>query len=206
MYALFCLIAFRGLRRGEAVGQAWADIDLVNGTLRVSKTIIQDGWTPVESLPKTGDSQAVIALGPAMVETLREHRERQALERAACEEKRLPWTDTGKVFVQEDGTWLHPEKVSDVFRRLTREADLPPINLRDLRHVAATLIHAGGGDLHAIKETLRHGTIQLAGDTYTSLLPQVDQEVARKAESVVPRVRRSGVSGTAAHAPLTQEP
>ncbi|MEU3318890.1 site-specific integrase [Streptomyces sp. NPDC006785] len=206
LYALFCLIAFRGLRRGEAVGQAWPDIDLVNGTLRVSKTIIQDGWTPVESDPKTEDSQAVIALGPAMVETLREHRERQALERAVCQEKRLPWTDTGKVFVQEDGTWLHPEKVSDVFRRLTREADLPPINLRDLRHVAATLIHAGGGDLHAIKETLRHGTIQLAGDTYTSLLPQVDQEVARKAESVVPRARRSGVPDTAAHAPLTQEP
>lgn len=104
------------------------------------------------------------------------------------------------MFVQEDGTWLHPEKESDVFRRLTREADLPPINLRDLRHVAATLIHAGGGDLHAIKETLRHGTIQLAGDTYTSLLPQVDQEVARKAESVVPRARRSGVPDTAAHA------
>ncbi|MGW3213114.1 tyrosine-type recombinase/integrase [Streptomyces parvus] len=138
-----------------------------------------------------------------MVETLREHRERQALERAVCEEKRLPWADTGKVFVQDDGTWLHPEKVSDVFRRLTREADLPPINLRDLRHVAATLIHAGGGDLHAIKETLQHGTIQLAGDTYTSLLPQVDQEVARKAEAMVPRARRSGVPDTAAHAPLT---
>ncbi|GAA2985022.1 site-specific integrase [Streptomyces fulvorobeus] len=205
LYALFCLIAFRGLRRGEAVGQSWADIDVVNGTLRVSKTIIQDGWTPVESLPKTEDSQAVIALGPAMVEILREHRVRQRAERAECEECRLPWTDTGKAFVQEDGTWLHPEKVSDVFRRLTREADLPPINLRDLRHVAATLIHAGGGDLHAIKETLRHGTIQLAGDTYTSLLPQVDQEVARKAESVVPRARRSGSTDTSAHAPLTQQ-
>ncbi|MFF7200481.1 tyrosine recombinase XerC [Streptomyces sp. NPDC008141] len=206
LYALFYLVAFRGLRRGEAVGQAWADIDLVNGTLRVSKTIIQDGWTPVESRPKTEDSEAVIALGPATVEVLTEHRARQALERAACEERRLPWTDTGKAFVQEDGTWLHPEKVSDVFRRLTREAGLPPINLRDLRHVAATLIHAGGGDIHTIKETLRHGTIQLASDTYTSLLPQVDQEVARKAEAQVPRARRSGSSDTPAHAPLTQGP
>lgn len=98
------------------------------------------------------------------------------------------------------------ERASATFRWLSREAGLPPINLRDLRHVAATLIHAGGGDLHTIAETLRHGTIQLASDTYTSLLPQVDQEVARNAESVVPRVRRETPSGTPAHAPLAQGP
>ncbi|RPK69051.1 site-specific tyrosine recombinase XerC [Streptomyces sp. ADI96-15] len=205
LYALFHLIAFRGLRRGEAVGQAWSDIDLDKALLTVSKTIIQDGWTPVESDPKTEDSKATIALGPATVQVLRDHRARQAAERAERLEERLPWADTGKVFVDTDGGWLHPEKVSDVFRRLCREADLPPINLRDLRHVAATLIHAGGGDIHTIKETLRHGTIQLASDTYTSLLPQVDQEVARAAESVVPRARRPLPSDTAAHASLTQE-
>ncbi|MFB6948928.1 tyrosine recombinase XerC [Streptomyces niveus] len=206
LYALFHLIAFRGLRRGEAVGQAWADVDLDGALLTVSKTIIQDGWTPVESTPKTEDSAATIALGPLTVQVLRDHQTRQQAERAERLEARLPWSETGKVFTDTDGAWLHPEKVSDVFRRLCREADLPPINLRDLRHVAATLIHAGGGDLHAIKETLRHGTIQLASDTYTSLLPEVDQEVARNAESVVPRARRETPSGTAAHAPLTQDP
>ncbi|WP_432091789.1 site-specific integrase [Streptomyces sp. NRRL F-5630] len=206
LYALFHLIAFRGLRRGEAIGQAWSDIDLDKARLTVSKTIIQDGWTPIESDPKTEESQGTIALGPATVRALAEHRERQQAERAGRLEAGLPWDETGKVFVDTDGGWLHPEKVSDVFRRLYREAGLPPINLRDLRHVAATLIHAGGGDIHAIKETLRHTTIQLASDTYTSLLPQVDQEVARNAEAVVPRARREPGSGTPAHASLTQEP
>ncbi|MEH0578947.1 site-specific integrase [Streptomyces sp. B21-108] len=205
LYALWHLIALRGLRRGEAVGQDWSGINFAKAQLTVSKTIIQDGWTPVESDPKTEGSAATIALGPATLQVLAEHRVRQQAERQAYLEKGLPWQDTGKVFVDEDGGWLHPEKVSDVFRRLCREAGLPPINLRDLRHVAATLIHAGGGDLHAIKETLRHGSIQLAGDTYTSLLPQVDQEVARNAESIVPRARRPLPSDTAAHASLTQE-
>ncbi|MYU22702.1 tyrosine-type recombinase/integrase [Streptomyces sp. SID8352] len=206
LYALFHLIAFRGLRRGEAVGQDWAGINFAKAQLTVSKTIIQDGWTPVESDPKTEGSAATIALGPATLQVLADHRAAQQAERQAYMEKGLPWQETGKVFVDEDGGWLHPEKVSDVFRRLCREAALPPINLRDLRHVAATLIHAGGGDLHAIKETLRHGTIQLASDTYTTLLPQVDQEVARNAEAIVPRARRPLPSDTAAHAPLTQEP
>ena len=52
--------------------------------------------------------------------------------------------------------------MSDAFEKLAYAASLPPINLR---HVAATLIHAGGGDLHAIKEVLRHSTIKLASDT-----------------------------------------
>ncbi|MFE5855015.1 hypothetical protein ACFQ61_17635 [Streptomyces sp. NPDC056500] len=104
LYALFHLIAFRGLRRGETVGQAWADVDLGNEMLRVSKTIVQDGWTPVESKPKTEDSEAVIALGPGTTQVLLEHRVRQLDERQERLEKRLPWTETGKVFVQEDGT------------------------------------------------------------------------------------------------------
>jgi integrase len=206
LYALFHLIAFRGLRRGEAVGQAWVDVDLDGGLLRVAKTIVQDGWTPVESTPKTEDSAASIALDSINVAALREHRLQQLAERDALLEKNLPWTDCGKVFTQEDGTWLHPEKVSDVFRRLCREAGLPPINLRDLRHVAATLIHAGGGDIHAVKETLRHSTIQLSSDTYASLLPQVDRAIAEKAAALVPRARREKIIGTPAHASLTHDP
>ncbi|MFC7866526.1 hypothetical protein ACFU5B_22235 [Streptomyces murinus] len=79
----------------------------------------------------------------------------------------------------------------DEFRRICRRADLPPINLRDLRHCATTLIHAGGGDLHAIKETLRHSTIKLASDTYTSLLKEVDLEIVERAAALVPRARRA---------------
>lgn len=38
--------------------------------------------------------------------------------------------------------------------------------------------HGGGGDIHTVKATLRHSTIALTLDTYTSLLPQLDGEVA----------------------------
>jgi integrase-like protein len=89
--------------------------------------------------------------------------------------------------MEKGGSWLHPEKVSDAFRRICEAADLPPVHLRDLRHYAATVMHAGGGDLHYIKETLRHSTITLTSNTYTSLLPEVDREVAEAAALVVPR-------------------
>jgi integrase len=111
---------------------------------------------------------------------------RQDKERAAWGSA---WQDTGKVFTKEDGSWLHPETVSESFRRILATTDLPPITLRDLRHVAATLTHGGGGDIHTVKETLRHSTITLTSDTYTSLLPELDREIAEKAAKLVPRAR-----------------
>ncbi|MFJ1843309.1 hypothetical protein [Streptomyces sp. NPDC088146] len=86
---------------------------------------------------------------------------------------------------------MHPETVSETFRRILAATDLPPITLRDLRHVAATLTHGGGGDLHTIKETLRHSTITLTSDTYTSLLPEVDKAAAEAAAALVPPARKA---------------
>ncbi len=197
LYAFYHLIAFRGLRRGEGVGQDEANIDLDGQSITIAREIVVDGWTPFEDEPKTDGSAATIALDSVTVAVLREHRARKTAEREAWNERAAreraegkdtpDWTETGKEFVDIDGAWLHPEKVSDEFRGICRLAGLPPINLRDLRHVAATLVHAGGGDLHAIKETLRHSTIKLASDTYTSLLQEVDLEIAEKAAALVPR-------------------
>ncbi|MCZ4099876.1 site-specific integrase [Streptomyces sp. H39-C1] len=187
LYAFFHLIAFRGLRRGEGVGQDWANIDLDRQTLTVAKEIVVDGWTPIETKPKTDGSAGTIGLDSVNVEVLREHRARQLVEKEKAGAK---WVETGKAFTTPLGEWLHPEKVSETFRKICRDAELPPINLRDLRHCAATLIHAGGGDLMAIKETLRHSSIKLAGDTYTSLLHEVDLEIAERAAALVPRARK----------------
>lgn len=100
------------------------------------------------------------------------------------------------MFTQEGGAWLQPDAVSAAFRQIVRAAGLPPISFRDLRHVAATLLHAGGADLHTIKEVLRHTTIQLTSDTYTSLLPNIDREAAERAAQLVPRRGPRGAGET----------
>lgn len=206
LYAFFHLIAFRGLRRGEGVGQDWTHVNLDAGLLTVASEIVQDGWTPYESEPKTDSSANTIGLDNDTVAVLRAHKARQNKDRLKWGRG---WKDTGKVFTKEDGSWLHPDTVSKEFRRLSEEIGLPPINLRDLRHGTATLTHAGGGDLHTIKETLRHSTITLTSDTYTSLLPEVDKAAAEAAARLVPRARPAvavgGVGSTAAPASLPHQ-
>jgi integrase len=52
LYALYHLIAFRGLRRGEAVGLSWSEVDLDQGLLTVSWQIVQLGYATEGGEPK----------------------------------------------------------------------------------------------------------------------------------------------------------
>ncbi|MEV2203692.1 tyrosine-type recombinase/integrase [Streptomyces fradiae] len=189
LYALYHLVAHHGLRRGEGVGADWANVHLDGPQPRIDvlTEIVVDGWTPVETVPKTDSSMASVMLDRGTVDVLREHRVRQDSERRAAGPK---WTETGKVFTTETGAWLHPEVVSKEFRRLVELAGLPPINLRDLRHGAAALVKAGGGDVHDAKVKLRHSTITLTSDTYMELFTEYEQELTERAAAAVPRARR----------------
>jgi len=188
LYALYHLIAFRGLRRGEAVGLCWAEVDLDQGLLTVSWQIVQLGYATEGGEPKA-DSTRTIALDRETVAVLRAHRARQASERLAWGPA---WIDSGRVFTREDGSEPHPEYVTRHFERLYREAGLPPIRLHDLRHGAATLALAGGADMKTVSDMLGHSTIVITADTYTSVLPEVARQAAESAAAIVPRTRRTG--------------
>ncbi|MFI5755659.1 tyrosine-type recombinase/integrase [Streptomyces sp. NPDC051569] len=202
LYSLYHLVAFRGLRRGEACGVRWTDIDLDAGLLTVAKALVQNGWDVYEDDPKTDAGARTISLDSVTVEVLRENRARQDADR---EELGTGWVSTGRAFTQRDGSWLRPSHVTDRFTELADEIALPPVRLHDLRHAAATLMHAGGGDLHYIKSTLGHSGIQITSDTYLNLLPQVDKEVAEAAAKLVPLQRSNKIVSTSAHASLTRE-
>jgi integrase len=184
--ALYHLIAFRGLRRGEAVGLSWTDADLDQGLLTVSWQIVQLGSATEGSEPKA-DSARTIALDAETISVLRGHRARQVAERLAWGPA---WTDSGRMFTRENGAELHPEYVTRHFERLYQQAGLPPIRLHDLRHGAATLALAGGADMKTVSEMLGHSTIVLTADTYTSVLPEVARRAAESAAAIVPRNHR----------------
>lgn len=201
LYAFFHLVAHHGLRRGEGVGADWAHLAWDARELMVAREITVDGWKPTETDVKTEGSADVVKLDRETIEVLREHLARQEAEKEKLGDA---WADTGKIFTQPDGSWLHPQAVSDAFRRIVRAAGLPPVGLRDLRHGAAALVKAGGGELHDAKVKLRHSTITLTSDTYMTLFRDYEEELAERSAAAVPRARRAS-RGTDAHAPLTQE-
>jgi integrase len=76
------------------------------------------------------------------VRTLRQWRKTQLEERLAWG---AAWTDSGRLFTREDGTDLHPARVSETLDRLVKRSGLARVRLHDLRHGHATLALAAGG-------------------------------------------------------------
>jgi integrase len=158
LYAAYHLIALRGLRRGEAAGLRWCDLDLDNGVATISQQLQQYDGRTVIGPPKTARSARTIALDRTTVAALRRHRQQQALERLRMGES---YQDSGFVFTGLRGDPLAPDRLTRTFRHLTVETGMPPIRLHDLRHGAATLALAAGVDLRVVQDMLGHCSIVL---------------------------------------------
>ncbi|GAA5132467.1 tyrosine-type recombinase/integrase [Pseudonocardia adelaidensis] len=196
LYAMWHLIAHRGLRRGEACGVEWSDVDLTAGTVAVRRQLVQLGWEVAETRPKSEAGERTVALDAGTVAALQAHRKRQMEDRLAWGPA---WVETGKVFVRENGETLHPARVTDWFHAIAEAAGLPPIRLHDLRHGAASLMLAAGVDMKVVQETLGHSSSAITSDTYTSVYPKVAAAAAEAAAALVPRQ----ATGTGMHTPRT---
>ncbi|MGW7449932.1 hypothetical protein [Streptomyces sp. NPDC054787] len=137
---LLHLITFRGLRRGEACGVRWSDFNTNTGELTVATQLVQDGWEVVESAPKTDSGERIISLDEYTVEVLEAHRTKQGAERIEWGDA---WQDTGRMFTQENGEWIHPEwfdRPVRAARRAVRSAADPAARSAARRRLA----HARG--------------------------------------------------------------
>lgn len=187
------LIAFRGLRRGEACGPRWVDHAYKNAALDIATQLVQDGWEVVEGAPKTNSGVRTVALDAETNEGLKTHKEHQE---TAKREWGLAWQETGRIFTEEDGSLLHPGKVSDRFDRLVAEAGLPPIRPHDLRHGAATLMLAAGVDIKVVSDTLGHSDSRITRDVYQSVLDDLARAAAEAVVKLVPRAPGAVLSAT----------
>jgi integrase len=184
LYPLFHLIAYRGLRRGEAVGLRWRDVDLNHRLLHIRQQIVQVGWATQVSQPKTHSGNRTVTLDQGTTAVLRAWRHEQEGERALWG---AAWQHTDLVFTRQDGSAIHPDTVSRRFAALTRAADLPPIRLHDLRHTAASLALVAGVPMKVVSELLGHASLAITADTYTSVLPEVADAAAEAVFRVIPR-------------------
>ncbi|MFV2198744.1 tyrosine-type recombinase/integrase [Nocardiopsis sp. LOL_012] len=184
LYALFHLMVMTGLRRGEAVGVRWEDIDLVKGTVRIARQLQTGRGGLVELAPKSAASRRMVALDHTTTGVLRRHQWHQQKEAQARGQE---WNPRGFVFTGVRGGPLAPERLSRLFRKLNTESGLPPVRLHDLRHGVATLALAAGVELKVVQAMLGHASIVLTADTYASVLPEVAREAAERTAWLVLR-------------------
>ena len=182
LYPLWVLLATTGLRRGEALGLRWADVDLDAGRLRVVQTVIQTRSTVSIGEPKTDRGRRSMKLDHGTVDVLRALRHRTNQERLLTGPD---FVDQGLVFHQPDGGWLRPDAVSATFLRRAARHGMPRLTVHGLRHTWATLALEQGIHPRVVQERLGHSTIAITLGIYSHVSPTLDDEAAETVAAVV---------------------
>ena len=178
------LIASTGLRRGEAAGLRWDDVDLETGKIRIRQTLVPSGAQLHLTTPKTEASRRAISIQPALVEVLRERRHRQALERVASGKRPGEFGDL--VFTKADGaSAVNVGGVSREFAAAVKRAGVRHGRLHDLRHSFATIALTGGQPLVVVSKALGHSQPSTTLNIYAHALPDgVEQAVAVVSDAI----------------------
>jgi integrase len=169
------LLATTGMRRGEALGLRWADVDLDVGRVTINRSLTVVDSKLVWSSPKTARSRRSVSLDPETVVSLRAHRRTQLEERVAAGEA---WVDSDLVFCNQLGEPLHPDRFTRAFRSAVRRAGVKQIRLHDLRHTWATLALQAGIHPKVVSERLGHATTGITLDIYSHVQPELDASAA----------------------------
>ena len=175
LYQAMHLLAYTGIRRGEALGLLWKNVDLERGFVRIENSLVlsRERGLILEP-PKTAAGRRVVDLDSVTVEVLAAHRRRPTPD----PEVRPQYRDLGIVFADEDGDWIHPERLSRAVKRVGKRVGREDMTVRSLRHFHASLMLQQGQNIVVVSKRLGHSTVSITADIYSHALPGWQKEAA----------------------------
>ena len=185
LYEYFYFTIFFGLRRSEALGLKWSNINLELGKLTIASTVTKGTVIHREDVVKTSSSLRVYPLAPEQIKLLRELKEREN------EFKRVlgsTYYENDYVFKRDDGSLYYPDYPSDAFRKLVRSMpDLPQnIHLHGLRSSCVSILVHEGLDIKQIQKWVGHADPETTLKIYTKVkAEQAKEEVSAKMSSLI---------------------
>jgi integrase len=175
--AVVMLLQSTGIRRSELLGLKWSAVDLVGGTIKIERAVINDldGNPIIRETAKTKTSLRTINIPATVVERLRRHK-------LFIAEQRLAWgrdyrTDLDLVFPVAGGGIMAPMQMTTRLRQILRQAKVKGIQpTHGHRHTMATaLIMNEGKDIKTVQNRLGHSTPAITMALYTHVSDEHDR-------------------------------
>ena len=152
---LVLVLAYCGLRWGEAIGLRVKDLDLLRKRVTVVENAVQVNMTMHIGTPKSDKSRSVPIPGFLVVELARQ-----------CEGKGRD----DLVFPSRDGDYLKRSvSFTGWFTKAVERSGVPRLTPHDLRHTCASLSIAAGANVKAVQRMLGHASASMTLDTYSDL-------------------------------------
>ncbi len=173
LWPLWLVYLSTGLRRGEALGLRWQDIDTSRATLSVRQHVVPvkegDGATrPAIQEPKSRAARRTIDLdGETVLALTRLHVTQQVAQQKAGH-----WEAHNLIFCTRHGGLLNPNNLYRNFARIRQDCGLDDgWHIHHLRHTHATHLLLAGVPLEAVSKRLGHANSSITLSTYSHLLP-----------------------------------
>ncbi|GLX68322.1 tyrosine-type recombinase/integrase [Paenibacillus glycanilyticus] len=176
LYIAFLLAVTTGMRQAEILGLRWKDVNFEDSSISVIQTLSHDGKT-LKIGTKTKSGMRKVHLPLESIQHLMKHK--RIVERERSQNGPL-YENNDLIVCTSFGTPIIPRNLMRTFYRLIKTADVKKIRFHDIRHTHATLLLMQGVNPKIVAERLGHSDIRMTLDTYSHLLPSMQQETASK--------------------------
>jgi integrase len=179
-YRGYVIALLTGMRRGEILGLRWSDVDLENGLLYI-RQIVSSQSTKIKDRTKTEAGTRTVSIPNLLIELLKEQKNQVEEEKRAYGEN---YQDNDLIICTLKGTPICPKNFFRTFKDVCKKLELPIIRFHDLRHSHVTLLIAKNTNPKIISERIGHSDIKVTLDTYSHILPSMQQGVVNTLDKI----------------------
>ena len=177
VYAYFRLLAYTGMRKGEALALSWEDLDIENKTVNVNKNCVYNSLTKRKMIqtPKTEASIRKISLDNKTVSVLQQWHLRQSRWKMANGFRK---TDGEQfIFPSKKNEILNVNTPYNWLKSIYKKKPQKMIRVHGFRHTHASLLFESGASIKEVQERLGHSNSEMTLQIYTHVVQ------SRKAET-----------------------
>lgn len=173
---LIHLFLITGARRGEILGLKWDKVDFDNNRIFICNSVLYSSDRGIyEDTPKTETSKRYISLPHQTMQLLKEYNLWQKKEKFRLG---IYYENQNFIFSQSNGKPMHPDSVTDYFKKFSKKYNLPHINPHAFRHTMASMLYFNGVDSVSISKRLGHAQVSTTANIYAHIIEEADRNNA----------------------------
>lgn len=182
-YVLFRLLAFSGMRKGEALALTWRDINFKTNEIRINKALSRgkDNKLYIKST-KTNEART-IKMDEKTMNILRMWKKKQK------EDYFKLGFNTSKpsqlVFSNEKNEFIQPTKTREWILYVQEKYNLKKVTTHGLRHTHCSLLFEAGATLKEVQDRLGHSDIKTTMNIYTHVTKKAQEQAIQKFSNYV---------------------
>jgi integrase len=170
--ALIWLLCDSGLRRGEAVGLKWEDIDFIRGKVTIRRSMGYTTETGVFEGSTKANKQRTIDLSDKVLSLLKKWREEQA---QTCLSAWVFNRDADR-----SAEPMNPQSPTKYLAKFGKRYGIDRLHPHKLRHTFASVAITNGADIVSVSQKLGHGDAAFTLRQYT----HANEESIKKAGDI----------------------